>query len=90
MVWPDLVTLTGTHVVLEPLNQSHADDLARAASGLQGLWYTTIPTPDGVPTEIERRMALDTMLPFAILNTDGHAGRDFFSEEHAGIQGIED
>ena len=72
-MWPDPVTLTGNHAVLEPLSQSHADDLAQAASGLQGLWYTMIPTPDGVPAEIDRRLALPTMRPFAILDTNGRA-----------------
>ncbi len=72
-MWPDPVTLTGTHAVLEPLSQSHADHLAQAASGLQGLWYTMIPTPDGVPAEIDRRLNLATMRPFAILDATGRA-----------------
>lgn len=72
-MWPDPVTLTGAHAVLEPLCHTHADDLAQAASELQGLWYTMIPTPDGIPAEIDRRLALGTMQPFAILDSSGRA-----------------
>lgn len=72
-MWPDPVTLTGTHAVLEPLSQAHAADLAEAARGVQGLWYTMIPTPDGVPAEIDRRLATPNMRPFAILDADGRA-----------------
>ncbi len=71
-MWPNPITLRGTHAVLEPLNHTHADALALAAEGVQGLWYTMIPSPAGVPAEIDRRLALqdaDTMLPFAILNS---------------------
>ncbi len=64
--------LTGTHAVLVPLSQDHAADLAEAvAEGeLHRLWYTSIPAPDRVPEEIERRLALraaGSMLPFAVL-----------------------
>ena len=72
-MWPDPVTLTGRHAVLEPLSQAHAEELALAASGLQGLWYTTIPTAEGVPAEIDRRNSLGNMRPFAILDAEGRA-----------------
>ncbi len=77
-MWPPPVTLTGTHVSVTPLSQTHADDLAKAAADgeLHRLWYTTIPTPQGVPTEIDRRLALQaegSMLPFAILDPSGRA-----------------
>jgi len=77
-MWPTPVTLTGTHASLAPLDQSHASDLAEAAADgeLHKLWYTTIPTPEGVPAEIESRlglMAAGSMLPFAILDSDGRA-----------------
>ncbi len=72
-MWPDPVTLTGTHAVLEPLSQTHAADLAEAAAGLQGLWYTTIPTAEGVPAEINRRNSLSNMRPFAILDATSRA-----------------
>ena len=75
-MWPDPITLGGTHVTLAPLSQSHASDLAVAAKNLQGLWYTMIPTPEGVATEIDRRLALQdagSMLPFAVITPAGRA-----------------
>lgn len=72
-IWPPDITLTGTHVQVEPLTQSHAADLTEAAADgdLHKLWYTTVPTPDGVPAEIDRRLSLratGSMLPFAIID----------------------
>ena len=75
-MWPSPVTLNGQHMSLKPLSLTHADDLAEAARDLQGLWYTMIPTPDEVPSEIRRRLSLQqagTMLPFAVLDTQGRA-----------------
>ena len=77
-MWPDPVTLTGQHVVLAPLTQAHAADLALASADgeLSRLWYTTVPAPDGVPAEIDRRLGLQakgSMLPFAVLLPDGRA-----------------
>jgi RimJ/RimL family protein N-acetyltransferase len=56
----------------------HENDLKEAAADgeLHRLWYTTIPTPDSVGAEIERRLTLresGSMLPFAI--TDKASGR---------------
>lgn len=78
MPWPDDVTLTGAHVRLAPLAPAHGDDLARAAADgdLHRLWYTTIPAPEEVTTEIARRLALrekGSMLPFAVLDATGKA-----------------
>jgi N-acetyltransferase len=78
MPWPDDVTLTGSHVTLEPLSQAHAADLTEAAADgdLHRLWYTMIPAPDGVAAEISRRRALrdqGSMLPFAMLDAAGRA-----------------
>lgn len=75
-MWPEPVTLTGTHAVLTPLTQEHVGDLSGAAADLQGLWYTMIPTTDGMASEIARRLDLQrqgSMLPFAILNAIGRA-----------------
>jgi RimJ/RimL family protein N-acetyltransferase len=71
--WPDEVTLTGNHVIVEPLQMRHESDLKQAAADgeLHRLWYTMIPTPDGVGAEIERRLSLrqsGSMLPFAIVD----------------------
>jgi RimJ/RimL family protein N-acetyltransferase len=75
--WPKPVRLESAHGALEPLNQSHAADLAEAAAdgALHRLWYTSVPAPEEVPAEIDRRLAQQeagTMLPFAVLN-DGRA-----------------
>jgi RimJ/RimL family protein N-acetyltransferase len=72
-VWPEDVTLSGTYVAVVPLTMAHADDLREAAAdgALHKLWYTTIPTPEGVADEIARRMALrevGSMQPFAIVD----------------------
>ncbi len=76
MSWPPTVTLTGNQAILCPLAHSHAEDLAEAAAEgeLWKAWYTSIPEPDKVETEIARRLALQeagSMLPFAVLTPDG-------------------
>jgi RimJ/RimL family protein N-acetyltransferase len=76
MVWPDAVTLAGPHASLVPLQASHAAALAGAARDgeLWRLWYTSVPAPDAMAAEIERRLALraaGSMLPFAVLDAAG-------------------
>lgn len=78
MPWPLPVTFSGKHATLVPLSQDHAADLTEAVldGELWKLWYTTIPSPDGVKAEIDRRLGLQasgSMLPFAILTPDGKA-----------------
>ncbi len=73
MPWPDPVALDGVHARLEPLSQAHASDLrAAVADGeLWRLWYTAVPTPEGMEAEIERRLGLQragSMLPFCVLD----------------------
>jgi RimJ/RimL family protein N-acetyltransferase len=65
------VTLRGRHAALEPLAPAHHDDLAEAVRDgeLWRLWYTSIPEPEGMRAEIERRLGLQQageMLPFAV------------------------
>ncbi|WP_299843746.1 GNAT family protein [uncultured Roseovarius sp.] len=75
-MWPEPVTLSSTHATLAPLSQEQASDLSEAAADLQGLWYTMIPTADGMAAEITRRLDLQAqgaMLPFAILDRAGRA-----------------
>ncbi|WP_421704838.1 GNAT family N-acetyltransferase [Aliiroseovarius sp.] len=74
-MWPAPVTLTGKHVTLTPLSQDHRSDLEEAVhdGDLHRLWYTTVPAPDAVGAEIERRLSLPDMLPFAVLTPDGKA-----------------
>ncbi|WP_284986317.1 GNAT family protein [Arthrobacter sp. fls2-241-R2A-172] len=64
------ITLTGNFVTLEPLGQEHHDGLVDAARDgeLWKLWYTSVPTPEGMAAEIDRRLDLQakgSMLPFA-------------------------
>jgi RimJ/RimL family protein N-acetyltransferase len=72
MGFADSVSLHGHHVSLVPLAQNHHDDLLEAVKDgeLWSLWYTTIPSPDRLAAEIERRIELKkrgAMLPFAVL-----------------------
>ena len=67
------VTLSGRHASLEPLAAAHHADLLEAVRDgeLWKLWYTSIPAPEGMRAEIERRLGLQqagTMLPFAVRN----------------------
>jgi RimJ/RimL family protein N-acetyltransferase len=73
MPWPDPVTLAGTHARLEPLAPSHEPGLAEAARDgeLWKLWYTAVPSPDGMAREIARRLDLQakgSMLPFTVFD----------------------
>ena len=73
------VTLTGQYVTLVPLGTAHHDDLVEAVldGELWRMWYTAIPTPEGVAAEIKRRLGLQdqgSMLPFAVIeNASGKA-----------------
>ena len=67
-----IITLTGQHVALVPLSRSHQDALAEAARDgeLWRLWYTSVPEPDDMGAEIERRLQLaeaGSMLPFTVV-----------------------
>lgn len=71
MTWPAPVTLVGQHVTLAPLSQDHGPALAQAAAGLGDLWYTYIPTSEGITAEIERRVSIPDMTAFCIQTPDG-------------------
>jgi RimJ/RimL family protein N-acetyltransferase len=67
------VTLTGQHVRLVPLSATHHDELVAAVRDgqLWQLWYTAIPTPEGMAAEIQRRLDLQaqgSMCPFAVID----------------------
>ena len=73
MPWLAPVTLRSQRVNLEPLTQRHLDDLVEAAKdgALWTLWYTSVPSPETMQAEIERRLALQaagSMLPFAVID----------------------
>jgi N-acetyltransferase len=76
MPWPDPVILRGEHARLEPLSHAHHDALVEAVNDgeLWRLWYTSVPTPEGMAKEIDRRLGLQkagSMLPFTVFDADG-------------------
>lgn len=78
MPWPDPVTLAGTHARLEPLSPAHETGLVAAARDgeLWKLWYTAVPTPEGMAREIARRLDLQakgSMLPFTVFDESPEA-----------------
>jgi RimJ/RimL family protein N-acetyltransferase len=73
MAWLEPVSLHGPGAGLEPLADKHLDDLIDSVKDgeLWNLWYTTIPRPEAMRAEIERRLRLQaegSMLPFAVLD----------------------
>jgi RimJ/RimL family protein N-acetyltransferase len=84
------VTLTGQHVHLVPLAHGHHDDLVQAVRDgeLWNLWYTAIPTPESMATEIARRLDLQakgSMCPFAVI--DPASGRAVGMTTYMNIDG---
>jgi RimJ/RimL family protein N-acetyltransferase len=67
------ITLNGRYAALEPLSIDHHDGLVEATRDgeLWKLWYTSVPSPEGMRGEIERRLGLQRMglmLPWAVRN----------------------
>jgi RimJ/RimL family protein N-acetyltransferase len=78
MSFAESVTLDGRQVSLVPLTQAHHHDLVEAAKDgeLWNLWYTSVPTPEGMAADIDRRLELQkdgSMLPFAIIEKANRA-----------------
>ncbi|QDQ98715.1 GNAT family N-acetyltransferase [Tomitella fengzijianii] len=75
----DPVTLTGSLVELVPLAPEHHDGLVDAARDgeMWDRWYTSVPEPDGMRAEVDRRLSLaerGEMVPFtAVRRSDGAA-----------------
>lgn len=70
----DPITLQGKHAVLVPLEMAHHDALCDAVRDgeLWKLWYTSIPSPENMAKEIERRLGLQkmgSMNPFCVLDS---------------------
>ncbi|MBL4628801.1 MAG: GNAT family N-acetyltransferase [Roseicyclus sp.] len=70
------LTLTGQYVSLVPLSHTHHDALVAAseAGQMHKLWYTTVPSADGMAAEISRRLSqrdAGTMLPFTQVDASG-------------------
>lgn len=75
MSWIEPITLTGTSTTLVPLDHAHTSDLIEATrdGDLWQLWYTSVPSPEKMTAEIDRRLALQTsgsMLPFTVIDND--------------------
>ena len=67
------ITLSGQHVRLEPLALSHLIGLQEAVQDgeLWKLWYTSVPSVDGMEAEIQRRLNLQasgSMLAFTVID----------------------
>lgn len=77
LVPPAPVTLTGRLVELRPLDASYCDALIEAVEEgdlWQAAWYTSVPAPDGVAAEIDRRLDLCSkgeMIPFVTVDATG-------------------
>src|SRR6202048_134523 len=76
MPWLEPVSLRGAHARLEPLSQDHCDGLIEAVKDgeLWKLWYTSVPKPEDMRKEIDRRLALQqagSMLPFTVFDAAG-------------------
>jgi RimJ/RimL family protein N-acetyltransferase len=75
MPWLEPVSLRGPHARLEPLSQDHCDGLIEAVKDgeLWNLWYTSVPKPEDMTKEIDRRLGLQqasTMLAFTVFDAD--------------------
>jgi RimJ/RimL family protein N-acetyltransferase len=73
MTWLEPITLHSPRVRLEPLTHIHIDDLVASVwdGELWNLWYTSIPRPEDMRAEIDRRLRLQaegSMLPFAVID----------------------
>jgi RimJ/RimL family protein N-acetyltransferase len=76
------INLIGRVAALEPLSMEHHDALCDATRDgeLWKLWYTTVPSPEGMRAEIERRLGEwkdGSMLPWAV--------RDLASDKVVGM-----
>ena len=76
MPWLEPVTLNGAHARLEPLSQAHCAGLTEAVKDgeLWKLWYTAIPSAEGMSKEIDRRLGLQAagaMLPWTVFDAEG-------------------
>ncbi|MEO8741977.1 MAG: GNAT family protein [Lysobacteraceae bacterium] len=74
--WLQPVTLQGAHMRLEPLQFEHAAALRDAASDgeLWKLWFTSVPTPDGVEAYIATALTerdAGVSLPFVVRDANG-------------------
>ncbi len=94
-MWPAPIELAGAHAALRPLAHVHHDGLVEAVRDgeLWRLWYTSVPSPEGMAAEIERRLRLQaqgSMLPFTVFDADGRvAGMTTYMHIDAPNQRVE-
>ena len=67
------VTLKGKHATLVPLSMEHCSALIEAAKDgeLWKIWYASVPEPEKMASEIERRLAWHSqgmLLPFTVID----------------------
>ena len=72
------LSLRGQRVSLVPLGHDQHSDLCEATRDgeLWRLWYTSVPSPEQMSAEIDRRLALQaagSMNPFAVIDAAGKA-----------------
>ena len=74
--WATVPRLVGRHAMLEPLEAGHVDGLRAVVeeSGLDRLWYTSVPSPARVGAYVEAALAArdeGRVLPFAVRDGGG-------------------
>lgn len=74
--WIEPLKMAGSHAHLLPLAPEHEPALCDAVRDgeLWKLWYTAVPSPDGMKAEIDRRLKLQVqglMLPFTVADANG-------------------
>ena len=95
MPWPEPVTLSGPYAQLKPLSQDHCAGLTEAVKDgeLWKLWYTSIPKPEDMAKEIDRRLGLQkvgSMLPFTVFDAEGRiAGMSTYMNVDAANRRVE-
>lgn len=96
MTWPAPITLRGTHVILEPLSHARHDELVEAVRDgeLWKLWYTSVPAPEKMREEIDRRLGLQEkgwMVPFTVVDatTNTAAGMTTYMDIDAANRRLE-
>jgi RimJ/RimL family protein N-acetyltransferase len=74
--WSTVPVLRGSHAVLEPLGTTHVPALAGAVrgSGLDRLWYTSVPAPEAVAAYVDAALAAQargSVQAFAVRDAQG-------------------
>ena len=75
MSWLEPVTLRSSRVTLAPLHRRHRDELIEAINDgeLFRLWYTSVPAPQTMEAEIDRRLSQRLLYAAARKHASGAA-----------------